>query len=303
MAHFFEFVSENAVFVIETLVVILFLYLEMDSITEYISLTFAATILSGTLILILLLPLSEWLQFGLLLGHFLVVLFLAGLVHKRSAKKRTERMRSIASRLFFNFTVKGTPKLLTILNGFYPRKDAQKHAVFNVIEGEKGGVNIKIFDYLFEQRMGESKSGSYSEQSQTVILFTSSQLHSPDFLLRPRTWLHKVDHYLFGKRAKNLRVDAALYGRYLLQTEVEEKVKNFFAKKDLLLAYLKQTKGIHIETNGNQILYCRPQKMVVAENIETFLAEGWRIFHLFASDEGTVDIFPYKEVSAGEVVS
>ena len=136
-------------------------------------------------------------------------------LRKRSAKKRTERLKLVAPSLFFNFTTNGTPEILNRLKKFYPRQDAKKHIVMNLMEGEKERVNIKIFDYLFEQRIGESKRSSYSQRSQTVILFTSSRLRSPAFLLRPRTWLHKVDHHLFGKKEDNLRIDTQVYQRYL----------------------------------------------------------------------------------------
>ena len=73
MADFFEIVRENAEFIIGIFSVFLLLYLEIDTITEYISLTFAAAVLLTSIIVILLLPLNDLLQFGLLLGYLLIV--------------------------------------------------------------------------------------------------------------------------------------------------------------------------------------------------------------------------------------
>ncbi|MBN1764791.1 MAG: hypothetical protein JW860_06000 [Sedimentisphaerales bacterium] len=216
-------------------------------------------------------------EFWWIIGS-IAVLALGGIIAAYiTERKRRADLLELAARLGFNYRHKDDQRLLAQLSLFHLCSQGRPRSrkVFNILEGAIEDNFITIFDYRYT--VG---SGKHSQtHTQTVIWFLCDRLNLPKFLLKPENIFHRIGG-IFGYQDIDFPQYPEFSKKYLLRGEEDFLIRELFT--DEVVGYFQWNPGLQIEGAGNQLLFYRGSKRVKPENIQVFLDEGLKAFHLFA---------------------
>jgi len=135
-------------------------------------------------------------------------------------------------------------------------------------------IDVSIFDYRYITGSGKNSH----MWRQTVILFQSSQLQLPSFVLRPENVFHKIGS-TFGYQDINFDSYPIFSKQYLLRGADEKAIRKIFKNK--VLGYYDEHKSLSTEGDGDKLLFYRHSKRVSPQNIKIFQKEGFEVLKLF----------------------
>jgi hypothetical protein len=144
--------------------------------------------------------------------------------------------------------------------------------VRHLMQGNIDSADIAIFDRV----IGGGPAGD--EELTTVVLFESTQLSLPYFLLRPEGILHKMGS-AFGDQDIDFEEFPKFSRQYLLRGP-EEQVRNVFNSN--VLSYFDNDLGWTLEGFETQLLVYRDTERVASkEEFQEFVQQARMIYQLF----------------------
>jgi hypothetical protein len=147
--------------------------------------------------------------------------------------------------------------------------------VGHLMQGNIDSADVAIFDRVIISGGGE---GGGSEELTTVVLFESTQLSLPYFLLRPEGILHKMGS-AFGDQDIDFEEFPKFSRQYLLRGP-EEQVRNVFNSN--VLSYFDNDLGWTLEGFETQLLVYRDTERVASkEEFQEFVQQARMIYQLF----------------------
>jgi hypothetical protein len=199
-------------------------------------------------------------------------------------RKRSLRMKEVATELGLVFDPKANNRLILEMADFALFSQGHDRKFTNVMEGETGSMELRIFDYRYTQGGGQHQHVT----NQTVLCFRSHELALPHFSLRPETVWHKIGS-LFGYQDINFDSHPGFSRRYLLRGKDEPGIRNLFS--DDVLTFYENHAGLCTEGDGDRLIYYRSGKRIKPEDIRSFLQEGCEVYGLL-KDESPEESIP-----------
>ncbi len=191
----------------------------------------------------------------------------------RTTKKRTEGMQAAANTLGLPFFPQGDPQLIQQLSPFKLFSQGRSKRIQNMIHGQTEEVDLGIFDYQYTT--GSGKHAHTSRQS--VICFQSPRLQLPDFVLRPGSVFDRIGG-VFGYRDIDFDTHPAFSRDFVLRGSNEEPIRRVFWQD--VLEHFEAHTGVCVEGSGTRLIYYRAGKRINAEQVSSFLEEGFQVFTL-----------------------
>jgi hypothetical protein len=219
----------------------------------------------------------EWIE-NVLLGilALLVILGIPFLLVWIQEAGRRKKLRAIATALGATFQPQETPAERESRSAqSQPASDGYVVSLTNIIEiAETGEVSIKLFDYFFSVSMGKDVSTGKKDRMsclQTAFLVQSPRLNLPEFVLRPKTFPHKVGEAA-GLQDINLPESAEFSKTFTVQGKEEAAIRGVFTPA--VIGFCQAHPGIVLEGCGDRLLFYRYKEEVGPNAIRTFLEEG-----------------------------
>src|SRR5206468_10767690 len=176
----------------------------------------------------------------LTVGSVVVLALLAAQIHERRAKL----LRAAADDMGFTFTPSDTGLAASFNDLMLFRGTQAVHAV-NVLRGEANGLEVLIFDFHYNTRIG-----NHVQQNRVSILaFQDRQADWPSFSLRPRRFYHRLN-----TGEVSFEIDEGFKKLYLLQAPDTEAVRELF-NEDVRHFFMQHT-GTAVEGGGQRLVYC-----------------------------------------------
>lgn len=152
---------------------------------------------------------------------------------------------------------------------------ASPRNVRNLMQGNIDSAAVAIFDRVIFKGDPDAIG---REELTTVVLFESTQLSLPCFLLRPEGILHKI-----GTALVDTDIDFdefPKFSRQYLLRGPEEQVRNVFNSN--VLSYFDNDPGWTLEGFETQLLVYRDKERVASkEDFQEFVQQARMIFQLF----------------------
>jgi len=183
-------------------------------------------------------------------------------------KKRTEALELIAKSLGFSFSKSGREKTKLSHENFELFSMGDKRKIKNEIWGNNNKNKVSIFGYSY--RTGSSEENS-STSNQTVLSIEDSELNLPKFELKPENAFHKIGQ-VFGYQDIDFESFPVFSNKYLLRGSDEVKIRELFTPA--VIKYFEKNQNIHIEAQGNTLIFYKPSKRSKPDEIERFYQEG-----------------------------
>ena len=202
-----------------------------------------------------------------------VCLFLAHLIKKRRARKRTADLQLVAADLNLEFRDTGDAALQQELAAFPLFNIGRAHKLTNLFVAETPALKINLFDYEYTTGHGKHKR----VRRQTVAAVQSTELVIPDFVMRPERKLDLVGS-LLGRQDIDFAEHPAFSKAFVLKSGDETATRDFFDTS--LLDYFAAHGTISFEAAQGSFLYFRRWKYVPpqTDSLRDFLAEGHQAF-------------------------
>ena len=150
-------------------------------------------------------------------------LFLAHLIKKRRARKRTADLQLVAADLNLEFRDTGDAGLQQDLAAFPLFNIGRAHKLTNLFVAETPALKINLFDYEYTTGHGKHKR----VRRQTVAAVQSTELVIPDFVMRPERKLDLVGS-LLGRQDIDFADHAAFSKAFVLKSGDETATRDFF---------------------------------------------------------------------------
>ena len=200
-------------------------------------------------------------------------LFLAHLIKKRRARKRTADLQLVAADLNLEFRDTGDAGLQHDLAAFPLFNIGRAHKLTNLFVAETPALKINLFDYEYTTGHGKHKR----VRRQTVAAVQSTELVIPDFIMRPERKLDLVGS-LLGRQDIDFADHPAFSKAFVLKSGDETATRDFF--DTALLDYFAAHGTISFEAAQGAFLYFRRWKYVPPQTdaLRDFLAEGHQAF-------------------------
>lgn len=200
-------------------------------------------------------------------------LFLAHLIKKRRARKRTADLQLVAADLNLEFRDTGDAGLQQDLAAFPLFNIGRAHKLTNLFVAETPALKINLFDYEYTTGHGKHKR----VRRQTVAAVQSTELVIPDFIMRPERKLDLVGS-LLGRQDIDFADHPAFSKAFVLKSGDETATRDFF--DTALLDYFAAHGTISFEAAQGAFLYFRRWKYVPPQTdaLRDFLAEGHQAF-------------------------
>jgi hypothetical protein len=210
-------------------------------------------------------------------GLVLVVFGIPVWLMWRHERKRTERLRAIATSLGATFQPKGTDQeMAALLAQSHVGSHGDTRRLTNLIEiAGTGDLNIKLFDYYYCTSTGRSSI----VDEQTVVRIESPKLNLSELLLHPTSFLsHKIGK-AFGAQEINFPNFPEFSKMFTVQGADEPEVRRIFTPA--VIQYCQGKPSNIIEGCGNRLLVYRSNKRIIKPDaITAFLDEGKQIASL-----------------------
>ena len=200
-------------------------------------------------------------------------LFLAHLIKKRRARKRTADLQLVAADLNLEFRDTGDAALQQDLAAFPLFNIGRAHKLTNLFVAETPALTINLFDYEYTTGHGKHKR----VRRQTVAAVQSTELVIPDFVMRPEKKLDLVGS-LLGRQDIDFADHPAFSKAFVLKSGDETATRDFFDTS--LLDYFAAHGTISFEAAQGAFLYFRRWTYVPpqTDSLRDFLAEGHQAF-------------------------
>ncbi|NOR85498.1 hypothetical protein GQ473_05260 [archaeon] len=208
------------------------------------------------------------------LGFVFLIIIIVFLVN-RSAKKRTENLRTAAMMIGLSFVEKAPSDFLDKLSGFKLFNDGYSKKATNLIEGENSGIKFSIFDYKYTVGMGKH-SRTYS---QSVYFAEGDKINLPIFSLAPESFFDKIGD-IVGFKDIDFDNHPIFSKNYLLKGEDEMSIRNTF-NENILQFFENRKKKICVEANSNRLVIYNRSETIKPADLITFKDEMLKIVRLF----------------------
>lgn len=200
------------------------------------------------------------------MGALLIVLpvgaLIGGLIYfgVQQQKKRMLAMQAAAERLGWRFQPKPAFAVVPGLERFGLFNEGHSRQTRNLLEGEKDGHRVAVFDYTYVVGAGKSQSVF----RQTVVHVHAPGLALPGFVLRPEHIFHRIGE-MFGYRDIDLEVDPDFSKRYLLRGQDEAAIRAAF--DPMVREFYDRNPKSCTEGAGPDLLFWRSSKLVAPDEI------------------------------------
>ncbi len=217
---------------------------------------------------------------------FLALVGAVIVVAHQAAQRRTEQLKEAADRMNFRFAPEAEPNLLQEVSQFHLFKQGRSKKIRNVLTGQAGEMEVRLFDYQFTTSSGQHSS----THNQTVMLFESQKLRFADFELRPEHLFHKIGGAFgyqdidFGDSpefSKHFEDSPEFSKQYLLRGPDERAVRDAFQRS--VRKHLEGQKRVSAEGAGGRLVFYRMGKRVKPEELREFIKDGVQLLTLMAS--------------------
>jgi hypothetical protein len=199
----------------------------------------------------------------LTVGSVVVLALLAAQIHERRAKL----LRAAADDMGFSFIPSDVTLAATFNDLMLFRGSQAVHAV-NVLRGEANGLEVLIFDFHYNTRIGNH----VQQRRMSILAFQDRQANWPLFSLRPRRFYHRLN-----AGEVTFDIDEGFKQLYLLQAPDTEAIRELF-NEDVRHFFMQHT-GIAVEGSGQRLVYCN-RRLVSPEGLRPFMEEGFRVMNV-----------------------
>lgn len=196
-------------------------------------------------------------------------------VSKRLEQQRTEALAAASQAMGFTFEPAGDLDALKALGDLPLYGHGHSKRVRNVMSGQAGEHDLKLFDYRYTTGGGKN-SHTFA---QTVALFPQGGQGLPAFLLAPENILHKIGQ-VFGYQDIDFDSSPEFSSHYLLRGPDEMAIRSAFGAD--ALAYFGQERGWHVESAGGSVCVYRSDKKCKPEDLRTFLDQARAVLRAVA---------------------
>ncbi len=193
----------------------------------------------------------------------IVVIFV---VSKGLEEHRTEALASASQTMGFTFEPEGDLEVMRGLGDLPLYGHGHSKKVKNVMTGQAGEHDLKLFDYRYTTGGGKN-SHTFA---QTVALFPQGGQGLPAFLLAPENIFHKIGQ-VFGYQDIDFDSSPEFSSHYLLRGPDEMAIRSAFGAA--ALGYFAQQPGWHVESVGGTVCVYRSDKKCKPEDLRTFLEQ------------------------------
>jgi len=205
-----------------------------------------------------------------------ILIFIAVLIFfsYKYEKKRTEALMLVAKKLGFTFSKSGRESTKLKHENFELFSKGRNRKLKNEIWGDENGNNISIFGYSYTTNTDnniEDNSTNSTTHRQTVLSIESSELQSPNFVLKPEHTLHKIGK-IFGYQDIDFELFPTFSKEYLLRGKDETEIRKFFSPQ--IIKYFELNKNIYMEIQENTLIFYQPSKRCKPDEIESFYKSG-----------------------------
>ena len=166
--------------------------------------------------------------------------------------------------------------------GSFLNKQSRRGKRFkNLCQGQIEGLDIALFDMLFEYRVGASPGRIRRyHRATTYVMLAAPGLDVPQFLLRPENPMQKLGVALGGQDI-DFPSSPEFSARYRLEGKKEDAVRRLF--EGALIDFFTAHHGRTAEAKGDTLLYCRAGRRVPVNDIETFVGEARAVMEMLQS--------------------
>jgi hypothetical protein len=208
-------------------------------------------------------------------GFFVAVVVGIMILVARYERKRTEALKAVAADLNFEFFPGGNATTLAELSGFGLFQLGRSRALTNLMQGEAESLSISLFEYAYTTGSGKQQH----RHVQTVFVAHQAGMQLPGFTLRPQSFWHRVGN-LLGSKDIAFDTHPTFSKNYILNGSDEDAIRAVFT--ETVLDYFSTHLDLHIEVNGERILYYRSDR-AKPEEFRDFMAKGFEILNVFAT--------------------
>ena len=202
------------------------------------------------------------------LWPYILIFFIGSLIFSYIyEKKRTEALELIAKSLGFSFSKSGRDSTKSMHHNFELFSKGHSRKLKNEMWGNNNNNRISIFGYSYSERNGEN-SHTYN---QTVLSIEDSKLNFPNFELEPENTFHKIGQ-VFGYQDIDFESFPIFSKNYLLRGSDEVKIRALFTRE--VINFFETNQNIHIEAQGNTLIFYKPSKRCKPDEIKAFYQKG-----------------------------
>jgi hypothetical protein len=214
-------------------------------------------------------------------GFFVVLLALliGGALYFQ--KKRSDKIEAAARALGFTFRRKATKEDKALIVGSHLAKAGYARTVHNVLQ-PSGPAELTMF--LFDYSYSIGTTGYGQTVGQTIIRMHSPLLRLPPFSISPENTFSEIGKF-FGDSDINFS-EAPEFKKYLLRGPDPAAVRQLFNSS--IIQFFEQERDLTVEAAGDLMFLYRYNKIVKAEEMETFVKTGKRALALLLQAQPAV---------------
>lgn len=195
----------------------------------------------------------------------------------RVERQRTEALSTAAQTMGFTFEPAGDLEALKTLGDLPLYGHGHSKKVANVMTGQAGERDVKLFDYKYTTGSGKNSH----TWSQTVALFPRAGEGLPDLLLSPENVFHKIGA-VFGYQDIDFDTSPDFSSHYLLRGPDEMAIRSAFGAD--ALNFFGQQRGWHVEIAAGNVGIYRSGKRCKPEDLRTWFEETRSVLRVLARD-------------------
>ena len=191
------------------------------------------------------------------------------------SKKRTHALADAAVQMGLTFVGNTRPPYLEI--ALFSK--GAGHKFENIMEGERSGLEVRLFDYSFVAPEGRGQR----TYTQTVATFSKEGISLPGFELRPANLLNRAWDAVVHKDI-HFESDPEFARHYVLQGAPPESVRELFTPSLIsFLDGLDAQRKCHVEGLGSTLVIYRADQRVAPEQMRDFLEQTTTVASTFLS--------------------
>ena len=203
----------------------------------------------------------------------LLVLLIGGALYLQ--KKRSDKIEAAARALGFTFRRWATKEDKALIVGSHLAKAGYARSVHNVLQAsDPAELTMFLFDYSYA--IGHIKDHDRSI-GQTIIRMHSPLLRLPPFSISPENTFSEIGKF-FGDSDISFSEVPEFSRTYLLRGPDEAAVRQLFNSS--IIQFFEQERDLTVEAAGDLMFLYRYNKIVKAEEMETFVETGKRALAL-----------------------
>jgi len=210
----------------------------------------------------------------------LLVLLIGGALYLQ--KKRSDKIEAAARALGFTFRRWATKEDKALIVGSHLAKAGYARSVHNVLQAS-GPAELTMFLFDYSYAIGHIKDHDRSI-GQTIIRMHSPLLRLPPFSISPENTFSEIGKF-FGDSDINFS-EAPEFKKYLLRGPDEAAVRQLFNSS--IIQFFEQERDLTVEAAGDLMFLYRYNKIVKAEEMETFVETGKRALALLLQAQPAV---------------